>query len=245
MADTDLVPFQGPRIDPTTGKLDGPLIDYWIPANVTGGTPAQREAVTRSITGEGPDYCTGWDTAWLAGKQLPGLVSVKCESTLQIDQQKGGGYDGAKLVLRGYVPGPIEMSVLLWTLPQWRIWCEVMPSFWRLPGKSAKELHAIAKAKKISTEQASTFQSAVDIVHPGIQMLGIGQVIVRGISVPEPGPQSATRLIRLRLIEYREPTKAPTKVVSKKPGGTPIHDDQRVPEMEPPSKSGGGPDEHH
>lgn len=241
--------FQGPDVD---GIRGGRQPAYWSPPpNLEGVDPSLRIAVMKGVSGEGVDigdgsgstqvYCAGWDTIYLAGNQLPGLISVKCEQQLQIDQQKGPKHDGAVLILHGYLPGPIEISVTLWTLDQWAAWNRLVPTFWRRPEKSSDDLAKIAADRKISPTAARLLQAAVDVSYPGLLMLGITQLIVRGISVPEPGPAPQTRVIRLRCIEFRPPSKhsPPSKVVKKH--ATKAPDDARVPPS--PSKTSTGAQE--
>jgi hypothetical protein len=93
--------------------------------------------------GQGPtflDKISPWDCVLINGKPLPGLCDVKCAPELQIDQQKGPKHDGAKLVLHGFIPGPVDISVTIWTADQWSEWLKFVPLFLRKPNKDDKAL---------------------------------------------------------------------------------------------------------
>jgi hypothetical protein len=173
-------------------------VDYWdsLPATTdTNGNPI--------FVGQGPVYAGGWDTAMLAGQRLPGICDVKCEKTLQIDQQKGQKSDGAALVMQGVLPASIDITITIWTQEQWVRFLELVPGFWRKPTKDAPD-----------SADAPNSMSAIEIFWPGLLYLDISQVIVTSISAPEPGPVEQSKNIRIKCVEYQPPTRktAPSKV---------------------------------
>lgn len=210
-------------------------VAFWDPA-----PPGALDGNGKPIVyGYGPLYCDNpWDVVLLAGQKLPGICTIKCEPQLQIDQQKGPKHDGARLTLHGVLPSPIEITVKLWTEAQWSTFVGLIPLWWRKPQKDPKALAALAKANKVTTREAALMQAATFIYHPGLTPFGITQVVVKGVSLPEDGPEPQTKIVRIKCIEYQPPTKktSPSKV--KAPNA---QADSRVVTPSSPSETAVGP----
>jgi hypothetical protein len=139
-----------------------------------------------NLTDEGPTFSEdAWDSVFIGGEQLPGICSVKGQPTLAFDKKKAGGVDGATITVNGYLPGPIEIEVLLWTGAQLVEMELLTPKIWRKPNKKtdAKEL-----ARPVS--------------HPAFALWGITDVVVLGVSVPERGPVEGSKVIKIKCVEY-------------------------------------------
>jgi hypothetical protein len=183
--------------------------DYWDP--LPPGIGADGKPI---FVGQGPLYAGGWDTAMLAGEKLPGICDVKCERTLQIDQQKGPKSDGAALVMNGVLPATVDITVTIWTEEQWTKFIAIVPLFWRKPNKDSPDVQARADNQQLSLTDAQNSMAASAIFWPGLIYLDISQVIVTSISAPEPGPVEQSKNIRIKCLEYQPPTRktAPSKV---------------------------------
>jgi hypothetical protein len=152
-------------------------IDFWDPESIYG------DALPR---GTGPTYMSNpWDLVYIGGDPIPGLCKVHGLPTLAFDKKKSGGSDGAVITVNGYVPGPIEIEVLLWTQDQWEFFQVLAPKIWRKPSKKTK-------AKDV----------ALTIDHPAFQLWGINAVVVIGVSVPENGPIPQSKLIKIKCVEF-------------------------------------------
>lgn len=180
-----------------------------------------------------------WNVVYLNGDPLPGICSLKAESELQIEQKKGAGHDGARLTLHGYLPGPIVITITIWTSDQWREYLAMIPMFWRPPTKNDSSVKDTAARLGMSEREANLYQAAVTIAHPSLQGTGISAVIVRGISIPEDGPAPQSKVVRLRCVQYLPPSakSAPSKTKDAK--NVPI--DSRVDAPKAPHESGAGP----
>jgi len=164
-----------------------------------------------------------WDTVKLGDMWLPGVCKVRAEPTHVYEQRKIQGHDGAALVMRGYLPGPIEVECLMWTEPQWEHFQEWLGRYWRMPLKQSPTAERAAAAnvtdvtttaavdvvvdvdpKKASTlaKAKLTRERALDIVHPALQPLGIQRVVLTGLSLPEPGSAAASRVVGIKCLEY-------------------------------------------
>lgn len=149
-------------------------IPFWDPVTSTADGPP-------GLAPEDP-----WDVCILAGFVLPGLCTVKGAPTLSFDKKKGGGVDGATITVNGYLPGPIEIELLMWTDGQWQDFQNfVAPKIWRKPNKKSK-----------------ASELAVDVSHPAFDLWGISQVVILGVSLPENGPSVGTKVVKFKCVEF-------------------------------------------
>lgn len=167
-------------------------IDYWDDNG--GGTV---------LYGEGPTFASNpWDCVFLNGNPIPGLCKIKASPTVKFDPKKPGGVDGLTITKQGYLPGPVEIEVVLWTQEQWEFFQSIADEIW------------------IKPRRAGTLK-AIDISHPGTDLWKIKSVVVQGVSVPEDGPIPQSKVIRIKAVEFLPPGKTVTKTV-KASGKVPV-----------------------
>lgn len=155
-------------------------IDFWDPQTQVDnqGNPM--------LNGTGPTFMSNpWDIVFLGGNPIPGLCKVHGTPTLAFDKKKHGGSDGAIITVNGYIPGPIDIEITIWTQAQWDFLVALAPTLWTKP------------AKKIQAAKV-----AIDVGHPAFQLWGISQVVIIGVSVPENGPVAQSKLIKIKCVEY-------------------------------------------
>jgi hypothetical protein len=166
-----------------------PGIVWWN--GVSDPAAADASAGTLFAGGEGPDYAENpWQTVTINGQKLPGLCKAEGLPTLKIDQKKKGGADSITFTATGYLPGPINIECMIWTLSQWQIFQKIAAGIWRKPNRKSKAADL-----------------AVTIEHPGLTLWGISQVIVSGVSTPEEGPYPQSKTIKIRCLEYVPPSR--------------------------------------
>lgn len=178
--------------------------------------------------GQGPDYSENtWELVTINGMRLPGKCSAKGLPTLKIDHKKKGGADSITFTATGYLPGPIDVSTVIWTASQWEIFRKLAPKIWRTPTK------------------AKAFELAMPIFHPGLALWKQNQVIVQGVSTPEPGPFPQSMVIHIRCLEYIPPDKVDrtqkAKSTPKNPPNSPKFPGSPLNEPHRPSDSPPGP----
>lgn len=172
---------------------------------------------------EGPVYMPNvWDTLFIRGIQIPGKVEVRALPEQQVDVQKAPARDGATATWQGYMPGPIDIEVLLWTRPQYEAWQEVIAQLWPRPGKIAPGTKFDDKTSTSTAKVAAQLaeRNAFEIKHPALVDLRISRVIIKGISLPVPGPIPQSRVVNIKAIEFCPTTGQPparAKGVDKKP----------------------------
>jgi hypothetical protein len=198
------------------------VIDFWDPQTAVDNDGAPM------LNGSGPLYSANpWDIVFIGGNPIPGRCKVHGLPTLAFDKKKKGGVDGATITVNGYIPGPIEIEVVIWTQDQWDTFQALAGAIWRKPNKKTKAADL-----------------AVTVDHPAFQLWGINAVVVVGVSVPEDGPIPQSKLIKIKCVEYVPTTNTSRTKTAKAPV---ILEDQRQPASaslgaDPPSVTDLGPD---
>lgn len=176
---------------------------------------------------EGPLYSSNpHDIVILGGLKLPGICEVKALPTQEYGREKAPGREGASIILQGYLPGPIDISVLMWTPRQWEVFQDVMDLVWQPSGKISAGFSkrgqqfyssidkTSADASQIKRGAALAEQRAISIAHPALQEAHITKVVVTGRSLPERGPFPQSRIVNIKCLEFvQSPKSAKTKVV--------------------------------
>jgi hypothetical protein len=199
----------------------GGTIDFWDPQTAVDNDGAPM------LNGVGPLFSANpWDVVFINGQPLPGLCKVHGLPTLSFDKKKHAGADGAIITVNGYLPGPIEIEVKLWTQEQWEFFQAMAPAIWNKPAK-----------------KTSAAKLAVPIGHPGLDLWGINAVVVIGVSVPEDGPIPQSKLVKIKCVEYVPLAGKTSKTVK---AITPVREDKRTSGQlnglgDPPSKTDIGP----
>lgn len=156
------------------------------------------------------------NTVEIGGIQLPGRCTLRAIPEHVYDNQKIAGYDGSDLVLRGYLPGPIDLEMLIWTPSQWREAQIAIRTLYRKPLKDSAAVDVVDEEELIARAENKTRRSqglsearrklaearALDIKHPWLGLLDLKRVVIKGISLPEPGPEPQTWIINWKLQEF-------------------------------------------
>ena len=173
------------------GALLKPLptpIPYWDVAPEPSAAQKANDEEPQIRFGDGPTYSDNiWDTVFFNGKKLPGVCKVKALPTIRFDKKKPGGADGIALTSQGYLPGPVEIEVLLYTADQWSVFQGLASDIWVKPIRGGKA-------------------RPIDISHPGTDLWGIKSIVIEGVSVPEQGPVPQSMVIKIKGFEFLPPT---------------------------------------
>jgi hypothetical protein len=126
-----------------------------------------------------------WDTAWMAGKRLPGLCEVANGLTeIGVDMKKPDGADGSTITVKGYKPGKFEISCTVWTEQQWTVLQKIIALVWRRAQKGSK-LKSLA----------------FDVSHPALQLLGVHSCVVQAVTYPQAGKFEGSKIVQFKCIE--------------------------------------------
>jgi len=179
------------------------------------------------------------DLCILGGEKLPGICTVKALPSQEISREQVPGRDGATILWKGYVPGPIDLQCLMWLKAQWDLMQVVLGKIWQKPGKelAGKGFTKKQKAKLLDKQAEVAERAAMDIAHPYLQVLCITRVILVGVSLPEDGPAPQSRIISFKLLEYVPPGK---KTALKKANGA-LPTFKRAPELDKAANTHEGP----
>ena len=145
-----------------------------------------------------------WDTVYLGdGLQLPGICKIMDGATeIGIDNKKPEGKDGATITVKGYRPGPFEISCTVWTSAQWDELTKVLDSIWRRPEKKVKGRTSVADV-------------AIPIFHPALALYGIHSCAVTGVTFPSDGTFDGAKTIKIKCLENVPPgTKPQTRTAA-------------------------------
>ncbi len=174
---------------PWPGSIDSP------PIGGTGGATGPDDVIG-TLGDEGLPYWEDapdvWDTVRIAGQDLPGNAKVSGDVVRKLDKKNAKGVDGATITDDGADPTEIEIEIVLATREHWVAYQRVLPSIDPNLGKS--------KA------------TAVDIVHPALALHQIRSVYVERVSIPVPGSDPQTRIVRIKAVGWLPPPPpAPSK----------------------------------
>ena len=169
-----------------------------------------------------PGLGSQWDTAYLAGKQLPGVVAVKGKTSRKIDIKNSPGSDGATITALGYEPAEIDITLRMWTPAQYIAWQAMLPDIQPKMGKPPA--------------------SPLDLAHPGANSYGIKAVIIKNVSIPDiDDKQIAT--VTISCIQWLTAKKVGTQTAKTSKGpDTPLVSNIPPPTLPgPPSGTNSGP----
>lgn len=167
-----------------------------------------------------------WETAFISGNQVPGLVEIEAESKKKKDVKTTKGKDGGKTTFQGQGPVDVIMRVKIWTPDQWDQFQTVMARLYvRASGKAAK--------------------GAFDIQHPWLSFLGIKSVSVCGFGKHMNAEQGA-KWFPVHLAEYKPTSKKSTTkdldgTVATTKAYNPTTYRQKTDGPAPPSETSSGP----
>jgi len=174
-------------------------IDFWDPKSLDATTAGGDVGLA-----ENPTFMSNpWDVVFLNGEPCPGLCRVKAEPTIHFDKKKPGGVDGLTITTQGYIPGPVQIEILLWTPEQWEFFQAVADRIWTKPKRGGTV-------------------KAIDISHPATDLWRIKSIVVEGVSVPEDGPVPQSKIVRIKAVEFLPPEKTRTATI--KAAGKPKRD---------------------
>jgi len=178
-----------------SGELFGPWpgdIDSPPPTGATGP-----DDVIGTLGDEGIPYWEDapelWDTVRIAGENLPGNAKVTGDVVRKLTKSNAKGVDGATITDDGADPTDIEIEIVLATREQWKAYQRIVPLLDPNVGKGSA--------------------TAVDIVHPALALHKIVQVYVERVSIPIPGSDPQTRVVRIKATGWLpKPPPAPSKL---------------------------------
>lgn len=200
-------------------------------------------AVTEARGYDGRVYMTNpEETLWIKGMQVPGRCRVRALPSQDYTREKAPGQSGGTIIMQGYLPGPIDVEIMMWLPEQRARWSEILKEIWVKPGKVSS---GKVEGGSVAVASALAQQNAVEVVHPELLELGVHRAVVVGVSLPEPGPVPQSRVVNLKLLEMTPPVQdTPRKVAgsaAKVTAPTATYQFPTQIKPEDPGDRGGGP----
>lgn len=136
-----------------------------------------------------------WDTAWIRGVQVPGLVSVTPKRARHLWTIQAAGAPPVP-IKAGYEPMKFTMKVTLWTPRQWEL---IQPIMWQLlPIWVKRELSA--KDQKKLAKSSEDPNAAFDVSHPLLTAFSVSSCICEDMAMDGEGE---IRKLTIQMLEYR------------------------------------------
>jgi hypothetical protein len=168
-----------------------------------------------------------WDTAVLAGIQLPGYCAVRSPGKVRkMERLSGPGYDSEELQDAGAENAEVAITCYLWMADHLIQWRQVLRAIEQNGGTRASP-------------------KALDVYHPGLAISGITSLYIYQVSMLEPSQVRGVRESTILGREFMPRLKGKSAATVKPIDGTinivrPTAFDERVPVL-PPSKKDAEP----
>jgi hypothetical protein len=147
-----------------------------------------------------PELVTPWERVSIGGTELPGRASVLSAGRVRKIQRAGGPGDEAEQIIDvGALAADIQIIVQIWTLQHLRVW----------------EAFSVQMQKMIEIARASkTAAPAMDVDHPGLNLVGISSLYIYQVSVLQPSNVRGVMESTILATEYRPRLRAATQAVA-------------------------------
>lgn len=127
-----------------------------------------------------------WNVLQINGGDVPGIVKVEASIGRKIEEKKGRGADGGRLIDKGLELAKIKITVTFWTTDHWT---------------SMEDL-----IEKLSARDQLARRNAVELFHPELAVLGLKKAVLKSMSTPKPSSIPGAREIVFDFIEYNPPS---------------------------------------
>lgn len=161
-----------------------------------------------------PNRVTSWERVTLGGIDLPGVCQVRSAGRLRrVDVANAPADDTSTVIDSGATAAEVQINVTIWTpahLARWETFMEMARDWF------ASANDAAAAAAKTGTRIDTT---ALDVVHPGLNLAGVTSLYLRQVGVLAPGGVRGTYEAMILAVEY-DHRPAPKKKQAVKPVDT-------------------------
>lgn len=131
---------------------------------------------------------TAWEHVALAGVELPGFCRVRSGKGRKARVEAGPGATAEEITDLGVEASDVQIVCYMWTPFHLRQFEDLL---------DALEMEAGSRAKR----------KAVDVAHPGLNLLGISSLYVAFITVPEPSSVRGVYEFTIVGSQFKEPPK--------------------------------------
>lgn len=131
-----------------------------------------------------------WESVELAGVRLPGICRVRSAKGRKLLVSSAAGAEAARLTDLGAESSQVTITCQMWTPAH----LTAFDSFYR----------------KVSEWWEQPDGGALDVSHPGLNMMGISSLYVTFVTVPEPGSVRGTYEATIQAQDYKPQAKVET-----------------------------------
>ncbi len=189
------VPFWDPGAYPAVSTRDPKT-----GVTSTGSQPAQGIVAfpaSEDPTMPWPDELSLWETIYFNGQRAPGLCRVRGGRRRRLDSKTAFGSSGSAVTSGGYEPAEFQITLRLWSAVHFSRWCALVNVLFpraTLPQPTGLAPQQTGFVATIGPQQppiplastpADVSISAVKVMHPAFQSIGVNDVYVEDIRVPE------------------------------------------------------------
>lgn len=160
------------------------------------------------LQGSGTEYFSpglgsDWDTAFIDGAQVPGLVKCVPKTSRKIDVANAAGLDAATLRLQGVDPGTWSLVIVVWTREQLAALEALLAKVAPVAGRVT-----YANGKYTSTNRAGEKRPAsFTVYHPALAAAGLASFVVGEVEWFAEGPVPQSRQVTLSCTQALPPKK--------------------------------------
>lgn len=126
-----------------------------------------------------------WQTLQINGGDVPGVTKIEATIGRKLEEKKGRGADGARIIDKGLELAKIKATVTFWTTDHWT---------------SMEDL-----IDKLAARTALAHRNAVELFHPAIAALGLKKAVLKSMSSPKPSSVPGAYEIVFDFLEYNPP----------------------------------------
>lgn len=176
------------------------------------------------LQGSGTEYYppglgSDWDTAFIDGAQVPGLVKCVPKTSRKIDVANAAGLDAATLRLQGVDPGTWSLVIVVWTRDQIAALEALLAKVAPVAGRPV-----YTNGKYVSTNRATGDKrpASFTVYHPALAAAGLATFVVGEVEWFAEGPVKQSRQVTLSCTQALPPKKVFTgnpKVTGANVGG--------------------------
>lgn len=133
-----------------------------------------------------------WDCIYFADQLFPGIARVSGKRTKRVDKKPKKGNVSPTLTYVGDRVSEFDVTISIWTKPQWDLLQSLMAIILPKPGLT-------------TTEQSN---QSVSIYYPSLALAQISACVVESINMLEVGTPKGVWNLKIHCLEWRPPSKA-------------------------------------
>lgn len=154
-----------------------------------------------------PSQGSDWDTAFINGEQVPGLVRCSVKTTRKVDVSNSPGVDSASIRFQGIEPAAFSLEIVIWT-PQQQADIENLLA--KVAPVAGRVVLASGRYSSINKATGEKKPASFSVYHPALAAAEVSTMIVESVAWYGDGPAPQSRTVTL---ECRQVLKTKNAIV--------------------------------